>query len=505
MADQRVTELVAVVTPALTDVTAVRQSGDDRDKKATVQQILSLASVDISNLTGGNNNDMLFKRAGVWIPTGPEGLSYDGFSMILNDDNLNFQGTAQIFNAGTGNWTQSSTGQIRAAVGTVALPGSVFTDETTTGVYRPGAGIYAISVLGVEKLRVKSTGVDVTGNLVLLGNGRPRLIDSAGGAGIPTVVPDGGDLGTGWGSQGSTNNLAGITGGVRAVAWRATGAGNGAIEYTADVTIGNPASTTQTQGQGTQNSAEYSRTTTVTNPDDVITLGSATEGRKTLVTNRGANRLQIFPALGSDLGEGVNVSMFLEVGESTTFFAISSGIWQRISGIGSVGAGGTTFPEFQFTPHILENPNNADWAVNALAPAQADNINAGLTVRRFDDTTEEGVGFTLEVPAGATNIVFGFTSRAVSPQPTLNTIGVNVYNRGLPDDGAVQAWSAGDQLTDLDLPNSTNFVKDSESVTLASLGVTAGEVTQFEITRVAPAGDDQVGDWAVLQVRISFT
>lgn len=42
MADQRVTELAAVVTPALTDVTAVRQSGDNRDKKATIQQILSL-------------------------------------------------------------------------------------------------------------------------------------------------------------------------------------------------------------------------------------------------------------------------------------------------------------------------------------------------------------------------------------------------------------------------------------------------------------------------------
>ena len=165
-----------------------------------------------------------------------------------------------------------------------------------------------------------------------------------------------------------------------------------------------------------------------------------------------------------------------------------------------------SFPEFQFEPHLLDNPNSADWAINALAPAVSDNINSGLTVRRFDDTTEEGIGFFLEVPAGATDIVFGFVSRAISPQPTPNNIGVNIYNRGIPDDAAVQAWSAGDQLTDLALPNSTNFVKDSESVTLASLGITAGETTQFELTRIAPTGgDNQFGDWALLQLKVSFT
>lgn len=165
-----------------------------------------------------------------------------------------------------------------------------------------------------------------------------------------------------------------------------------------------------------------------------------------------------------------------------------------------------TFGNFQFAPLQLENPVNSDWAVNALAPASADVINAGLTVRRFDSAIEEGVGFTLDVPTGATNIVFGFLSRAVSPQPTPNNVGVNIYNRGIPDNAAVQAWSAGDQLTDIALPNSTSFVKDSESVTLASLGITAGETTQFELTRIAPTGgNNQFGDWVLLQLTVRFS
>jgi hypothetical protein len=165
-----------------------------------------------------------------------------------------------------------------------------------------------------------------------------------------------------------------------------------------------------------------------------------------------------------------------------------------------------SFPSFQFEPLQLDDPNNADWAVNAVAPAVGDVINAALTVRRFDSASEEGVGFMLEVPAGATNIVFGFLSRAISPQPTPNNVGVNIYNRGIPDGSPVQSWSAGDQLTDIALPNNTNFVKDSESVTLASLGITAGETTQFELTRVAPTGgNNQFGDWALLQLTIGFS
>ena len=166
----------------------------------------------------------------------------------------------------------------------------------------------------------------------------------------------------------------------------------------------------------------------------------------------------------------------------------------------------TTFPEFQFFADQLENPITADWAVNALAPAAADSNNSGLTVRLFDDTAEEGVGFIVEVPAGATNIVFDFVARAETAPGAVNTVGLDIYNRGIPNNAAVQAWSASTALTDISIPTNEFFQEDTQSVTLATLGVTAGETTQFELVRTLPgAGTDLTGDWDLLLVKVSFT
>ncbi len=163
-------------------------------------------------------------------------------------------------------------------------------------------------------------------------------------------------------------------------------------------------------------------------------------------------------------------------------------------------------PEFQFFADQFENPVNADWTVNALAPAAADSNNNGLTVRLFDDTAEEGVGFIVEVPAGATNIVFDFVSRAETAPGVVNTVGLDIYNRGIPNNAAVQAWSVSTALTDISIPTNEFVQEDTQTVTLATLGVTAGETTQFELVRTLPgAGTDLTGDWALLLAKVSFT
>ena len=38
-----------------------------------------------------------------------------------------------------------------------------FAAETSTGVYRPGAGQFAVSILGTQRMNVAATGVQVTG------------------------------------------------------------------------------------------------------------------------------------------------------------------------------------------------------------------------------------------------------------------------------------------------------------------------------------------------------
>lgn len=164
-----------------------------------------------------------------------------------------------------------------------------------------------------------------------------------------------------------------------------------------------------------------------------------------------------------------------------------------------------TLPAFQFTAADFQNPNNADWVVNALAPAAADSINAGLTVRLFDDTTEEGIGFQIVLPV-ATNIVMNYVFRAQVAPPAPRTIGINLYQRGINDDAGVDAWSAGLQLPDVAVNNNNFFNYVTEPITFLSLGIVGGELTQFELTRIAPLlGTPLVDDWDLLSLRVSFS
>lgn len=166
-----------------------------------------------------------------------------------------------------------------------------------------------------------------------------------------------------------------------------------------------------------------------------------------------------------------------------------------------------SFPEFQFYADQFDNPINSDWTVNSLAPAAADSNNNGITVRLFDDTTEEGVGFSILVPSGATNIVLNTISRAETGPTGAQTVARSLYNRGIPNNAAVQSWSAATDLTDVSMPTTTEFFQDdTQTIALSTLSITAGEVTQFEMTRdTADAGDTLTGDWALLLLKVSFT
>jgi hypothetical protein len=154
----------------------------------------------------------------------------------------------------------------------------------------------------------------------------------------------------------------------------------------------------------------------------------------------------------------------------------------------------------------LDNPVTADWAVNALAPAVADSLNSGLTVRRFDDTVEEGVGFIFTViPPQATVMKLTFKSRAqTAPGGPVQAV-PRLYRRIIPDDAAVGAWSAGLDLTPIDIPANTNFQYDDQTLTLASLGLAPGDLVQFEVTRNPASGSDTlVGDWDVVEIGVEF-
>jgi hypothetical protein len=91
------------------------------------------------------------------------------------------------------------------------------------------------------------------------------------------------------------------------------------------------ASTTQTQGNGPLTN-DYNNVITVANANDSVTLPVALSARYCMVRNSGANILQIYPASGDNLGEGVNISTTLLPGAIKSWFAIDVTTWYQVDG-----------------------------------------------------------------------------------------------------------------------------------------------------------------------------
>lgn len=101
------------------------------------------------------------------------------------------------------------------------------------------------------------------------------------------------------------------------------------------VTTGVTAATTQTQGQGAISVTSgkvnviYEVATCAT-ANDTVTLPAAVAGLTVLVINNGAQTLQVFPASGDDLGQGVNTATTIAAGASSTFVALDSTDWLEL-------------------------------------------------------------------------------------------------------------------------------------------------------------------------------
>lgn len=200
--------------------------------------------------------------------------------------------------------------------------------------------------------------------------------------------------------------------------------------------------------------------------------------------------------------EGISVG-----GPFTIVNFVGDGVSATDAGGGQIDVSITNSVIFTFTLQAeqFDNPNNADWVVNALAPAVADTLNQALVVRRFDDTVEEGVGFLLPIPTIATSITLRYVSRAQTSPGSPETVQPVLYRRTIPNNAAVTAWSAGLLLDTIAIPTNTNFQYDNQTITLVTLGLTAGTTVQFELTRQGTAGGDTLtGDWNLLQLEVEF-
>ncbi len=172
-----------------------------------------------------------------------------------------------------------------------------------------------------------------------------------------------------------------------------------------------------------------------------------------------------------------------------------------------IGAGGSSVLSnwHLFYGGQLDFPLDADWDISDAAAGSDDPLNAALPDRFFDDTTQEAVGFSLSVHPGATNIKIREVSRAKTAPSPAKDVARTLHYREIPDDGAVGSWSQHD-LTDISMPANANFQVDEQTITLATLSVTAGSLYQWQLSRdTADPGDKLPGDWVLLELGIEFS
>jgi len=100
--------------------------------------------------------------------------------------------------------------------------------------------------------------------------------------------------------------------------------------YLNSVITGITASTTQSQGQQPL-TFEHNQISVCANTNDVVTLPAAIAGKRCIVTNSGAQTLQIFPASGDNLGAGVNASTTLATTKSAMFQAYDATNWIKFT------------------------------------------------------------------------------------------------------------------------------------------------------------------------------
>jgi hypothetical protein len=170
----------------------------------------------------------------------------------------------------------------------------------------------------------------------------------------------------------------------------------------------------------------------------------------------------------------------------------------------------------RYSASDFDEPNNNNWVrTGGIAALTNDSQNPALSVRRFDDTAEEGVGFDMYIPSGTSNVKFTFVHRAESA-PSGSTIAAMpvVFGRLIFDypTGPGNWAGASGLVFSGGLPiqsGSTGWHYDSRTIPVVSLGVPSGaanRVVQFELTRRGTfVTDNLVGDWDLLTLLLEAT
>jgi len=226
------------------------------------------------------------------------------------------------------------------------------------------------------------------------------------------------------------------------------------------------ASTTQTQAGGQPLVAEHNEVATVANASDAVVLTVATLGLAQSIYNNGANELQIFPAVGDDLGDGVDTGVLLAAGAMVRYRCIDVTNWMKVAYVEE-----PTSHEYQLAMAGAKIGGTAGWAVKGAADLYEATCPASQTAS------------TLVIPVGGLKIGDTITAFKI----------------------AAQIESAGGAVTlDADLRKQSNAAGDP---TDASVGaITQVSVTADTASSAAKTGLTQIvvaHEWLYILITVT--
>lgn len=172
-------------------------------------------------------------------------------------------------------------------------------------------------------------------------------------------------------------------------------------------------------------------------------------------------------------------------------------------GSSSAVASGVGIYEREYHGDQLDFPVNTDTAVGEMATAEADPLNESLTVRAFDDTTEEGVMWRTRTHSGVSTLYFRVVGRARTAPVAARKVGLKLYARKIVPVGAWQSIDMGD----FDIEANTDFREQVFTVAFTDFGtpLEADTEYQYELTRVNPsAGTDLTGDFLLEKLGLRY-
>ena len=257
------------------------------------------------------------------------------------------------------------------------------------------------------------------------------------------------------------------------------------------VTSGITASTTQSQGNGALVSG-VNEVSTVANPDDTVTLPVAIGGRRCAIINNGAEKLQIFPANGDNLGPGVDIATELEPNESVDYVAYDSTNW-HIEASTEI-----------FHSEMYDSDNGDPFVINKIGDSHMYHSN-GLQAGDL-------AGWTFDAGGGGTS--FPIASIANSPgspgvQAEITTTGahglaagaiVSLTNMSAGTNAGTHVVLAPITATTFEIAstNSANATgRMDEAATLTIIAGAEGQYTVFWAASASGVGANEIFDFAV--------